>query len=873
MQSDSAIGQLADSEWAAFIVKLEAAEHEFALGRPAAFKALWSQGDEVSICGAFGGVQSGWEKVAARLDWASSQFSEGIRSREEISSVVRADFAYIVQTELIRFGASGRTERGTLELRVTMVFRREADGWRIVHRHADSQTSTQAAAGHLRARPVSPARSSIDPSCGRWATRESPVRPRSQVFVPAPGDCAERRNAFARLGSWKFALRSCFLAALCLLVHPFSTFAEVTRVTVTSKGVVADGQAFGSTGLYEKLVGRIEFALDPTDPHNTGIVDLEHAPRGTDGRVRFSSDLYVLRPSNPAKGNGVLLFEVANRGRMGLLGRFNRGGGGNDPTTAADFGDGLLMRDGYTLVWIGWEINVPAPLLRIDAPPAILPSGSIVDPLSVELMVNERTTAAFLIDDPAGRPPVIYPPAGVLSPTDLLTVRDHFWDAGIVIPRERWRFVAGPNGLPKIQLDGGFEPGRFYRVTYHAAAPLVAGVGLAAIRDAAAAFRYRSDLPIHGQASYAFGASQSGRFLRQFLYDGFNIDERDRRVFDAMWVHIAGAARGSFSFNERFATPTHGAMFTPTRFPFSDLEQSDINGTRAGLQSRYRLDQRPKVFYTNTPVEYWGGGRAAALTHTTIDGKRDLTLPENARIYFLAGTQHIVPAFPPTRTPPVSGAGESAAARSGGQQLNNPTPQANVMRALLRALHQWTADGTPPPASKYPRLSDKTLVSIQDNKFPSLAGVSDPRRIVGPARIIGGKVTPLPHLVPQVDRDGNDLTGIRDPEVAVPLATTTGWNFRAEAVGNPSEIYQLLGSYIPFAKTRAGREAGGDSRLSIEERYRGLDDYLQRIRSAAMDLIRDRYLLQEDLDDVLTRASNHWTFATRGQSSAAADRR
>jgi len=664
-------------------------------------------------------------------------------------------------------------------------------------------------------------------------------------------------------------LRGC-LAVFCLLVHPFLASAEVASVTITSRAIVAGGRSFGATGTYEKLVGRIEFALDPTDPHNARIVDLTHAPRGTDGRVRFSSDLYVLRPSDPAKANGRLFFEVANRGRKGLLTRFNRAvTGADDPTVAADFGDGLLMRDGYTLVWIGWEVDVPVPFLRIDAPSAVLPSNSTIDPLSVELMYNERTAEGFLIDDPAGRPPVIYPPAALLSPTDLLTVRDHYWDTGNVIPREHWRFMAGPNGLPKIQLDGGFEPGRYYRVTYRAAAPLVAGVGLAAIRDAAAAFRYRSDLPIHGQAAYVFGNSQTGRFLRQFLYDGFNIDERDRRVFDAMWIHIAGAARGSF--NERFATPTHGDVYRPTKFPFSDLEQRDVDGTRDGLESRYRPDQRPKIFYTNTPVEYWGGGRAAALTHTTLDGTRDLTLPENVRIYLLAGTQHIEPAFPPTRPSPIDRAGGqtaapgggNAAARNNGQQLNNPMPQANVMRALLRAWHQWAASSTAPPASQYPRLSDKTLIPIQESKFPSIPGVSDPRRIGGPARIFGGKVTPLPHLVPQVDGDGNELTGIRVPELVVPLATTTGWNFRAKAVGNPDDIYQLLGSYIPFAKTRAERAASGDPRLSIEERYRDLDSYLRRIRSAAMDLVRQRYLLQEDLDDVLTHATMHWNFATR----------
>ena len=185
------------------------------------------------------------------------------------------------------------------------------------------------------------------------------------------------------------------------------------------------------------------------------------------------------------------------------------------------------------------------------------------------------------------------------------------------------------------------------------------------------------------------------------------------------------------------------------------------------------------------------------------------------------------------------------------------------MRALLRAWHQWAADDTPPPPSQYPRLSDKTLVSIRSNAFPALPGVANPRTIEGPARTIGAKVTPLPHLVPQVDRDGNDLGGIRDPEVAVPLATATGWNFRDPSVGNPRDIYHLLGSYIPFAPTRALRQATKDPRLSIEERYRDLDDYLLRIRSATMDLVRQRLLLAEDVDAIIDRAKSHWSFALR----------
>ena len=460
-------------------------------------------------------------------------------------------------------------------------------------------------------------------------------------------------------------------------------------------------------GPYERLVGRIEFALDPADPHNAGIVDLNHAQRDADGRVHFSSDLYVLRPTDPAKGNGVLLFEVANRGRRSLLGRFNRAATGNDPTTDADFGDGLLMRDGYTLVWIGWEIDVPAPLLRIDAPPACAACRVRAIGSASRSCTTSGCPKSFLVDDPAGRPPVIYPPADSQSPTDDVTVRDRFWDKGEMIPRERWRFVVGPNNLPKLRLETGFEPGRYYRVTYRPAEPLVAGVGLAAIRDAAAAFRYRSDLPIHGQRAYAFGQSQAGRFLRQFLYEGFNVDERDRRVFDAMWIHIAGAARGSL---QRAICDASLAELSsrPTQFPFADVEQVDVDGTRGSMQARYRPDQRPKIFYTNTPVEYWGGGRAAALTHTTVDGKRDLELPDNVRMYLLAGTQHIVAPFPPVRTPPRRRRGRPVRPRSGGQQLNNPTPHKPTSCGRCSARwHEWAADGhsaaaEPIPATQRP---------------------------------------------------------------------------------------------------------------------------------------------------------------------------
>lgn len=643
-------------------------------------------------------------------------------------------------------------------------------------------------------------------------------------------------------------------AVLFLFGFPASISAEVTRVSIASRAVVAGGQSFGATGPYEKLIGTIEFALDTADRHNARIVDLEHAARGSDGRVHFSADLFVLRPADAARGNGVLLFEISNRGRKGLLTRFNRASASDDPSSPADFGDGFLMREGYTLVWVGWEFDVPPPLLRIEAPAAALPPGLVVAPLRVPLTVNQRSGEASLVDAPTGRPPVRYLPANANNPSDVLTVRDRFWDSPVVVPRESWRFVTEGSDAPKLRLESGFEPGRIYEIAYQATGARVAGVGLAAIRDAASAFRYRSDLPVSGRSAYVFGASQSGRFLREFVYTGFNADERDRRVFDAIWPHIAGAAWGPF--NERFATATLGRAFLATRFPFTDLNQRDVDGTQGGMQTVYRSEQRPKIFYTNTSVEYWGGGRAAALTHTTMDGKRDAKVADNVRIYLLSGTQHGVGVFPPRA--------------STGQELNNPTPQAEVLRALLRGLHRWVANDTRPPDSRYPRLSDRTLVSVSGVKFPGIPGVSDPRGITGPARVIAGKIVPLPFLVSQVDVDGNELAGIRVPEVAVPLATTTGWNFRAEAVGNSGDIYSLLGSYIPLAATRAEREARRDPRLSLEERYANRQEYLNRIRAAATQLVQDGLLLSEDIENVMDRASAHWQYATRSRPSSSA---
>ena len=622
----------------------------------------------------------------------------------------------------------------------------------------------------------------------------------------------------------KFASTAWISVILCLLARPSPALAELTNIRVTSRSVVADGQPFGSSGPYEKLMGRVEFALDPADPHNKAIVDLAFAPRGADGRVHFESDFYVLRPADIARANGVMLFEISNRGGKGLLTMFNDAPAAADPTTPAHFGNGFLMREGYTLVWIGWEFDVPSAPLKVDAPSVTDASAPSAGPLRVQFILNQRQEGAVLADAP------LYPPADPGDAGATLTVRDRFWDSPQLIARDTWRF-APSDGAPRLEMRGGFEPGRLYEVTYRATGRRVAGVGLAAIRDAASAFRSRSDLPVAGRAAYVFGISQSGRFLRDFLRDGFNADERGRRVFDAVWPHIAGAAGGSF--NEIFATPTSASAFVATRSPFLDP------------LGRYERGQQPKIFYTNTSVEYWGQGRAAALSHTS-SGK-DVTLPEDVRIYLLSGTQHVQSAFPPSKTTT--------------QQPGNPVPQREVMRALLRALDDWVRRGVRPPDSRYPHVGDKTLVPTADLQFPRLPGVADPRTVSGPAQVVQGTVVPFLFLVPQVDADGNEIGGIRVPDLSVPLATTTGWNFRAETLGNPGELLPLWGSYLPFAATRADRRSG-DPRPSIEERYAGRDEYLQKIRAAAADLVKRRYLLEEDMERVLARAAAHWDYAT-----------
>jgi hypothetical protein len=415
-----------------------------------------------------------------------------------------------------------------------------------------------------------------------------------------------------------------------------------------------------------------------------------------------------------------------------------------------------------------------------------------------------------------------------------------------------------------VYLSSGFTPKRIYEVVYTAENPPLAGLGLAAIRDAVTRLKHEGapELGIAERSfdrALAFGISQSGRLLRSFIYEGFNADERERRVFDGVFAHIAGGARGGF--NTRFAQASRSSasfLYPNEQFPFSDAAQDDPrSGITSGLLERVPVQFRPRIFYTNSSNEYWRG--SAALTHVTLDGRRDSPLPDTTRSYFLAGTQHGPASFPPR-----SGAGRLA---------DNPNAYSWFMRALLQRLDAWVEKEVEPPPSVYPTLADGSLVARSQLKFPAIPGVAVPLDPSGPLRLDFGpsfaatgvatieppKVgAPFPVLLPQVDEDGNELAGLRSPELAVPLATYTGWQLYRPELGRDDELVSLQGSFAPFPLDAAERQRTADPRRSILERYPARDGYLALVERVAELLVADGYLRGEDLQHVVAQAAERW---------------
>lgn len=672
----------------------------------------------------------------------------------------------------------------------------------------------------------------------------------------------------------------CWCAVVLILGSALSAEAEVLRVEVESRAEVLDGRRFDRYGPYELLRGHIVFGFDPDDPMNARIADLGLAPRNADGLVEARANFVVLQPADPALGRGVALVEVSNRGGKASMRYFNRASTSSlDPDDPAAFGDGLLMRLGLTVVWVGWQFDVPADGdgLRLETPVARAPDGAALTGL---------VRSDWTVDEPADTLPLGHRgrprPYPVLDPDDpvhVLTVRDGREAPRRTVPRERWRFVGATNGDPAdrdaIALDGGFEVGKIYELVYRGTNPVVVGLGLGALRDVAAYAKHAADAVFPVRHTLAVGISQTGRLLRHFLYQGFNTDEQGRQAYDGLMILTAGAGRGSF--NHRFAQPSrdahrYSAFFYPTDlFPFTGRTVRDPEtGVEDGLLAHLRDPAHaPRTFYVNTGYEYWG--RAASLLHTTPDGRRDVEPLPNERIYHIASGQHFVDAFPPDVPQP--GAAPVRAYRG------NPLDLSVAYRALLVELVGWVAEDDPPPPSRIPTLADGTLVAPEAVAFPEIPGVAFPTTIhvayradYGPRWAEQGIVDvqpprlgpAFPSLAAQVDSLGNEVGGVRSVEVRAPLATYTPWNLRTGAPGGAHELSDFRGTYILLPRTAEEAVRTGDPRPAVLDLYRSKADYLVRVLGAAEELLREGFLLAEDLDHVLARAEAYWDWVFSG---------
>jgi len=655
--------------------------------------------------------------------------------------------------------------------------------------------------------------------------------------------------------------RTLTCASVVLVAMTAAAQARVTRIEINRQEPFAAGQTFGSVGAYERVIGRFHGELDPAQPLNADIVDIDKAPRNARGMVEYSADFYILKPVDLGKGNGALFYEVNNRGGKAALARFNNGARSNDPSTAEHAGNGFLMREGFTVVWNGWMPDAPAGdnALRIEVP-AATGAGLIEQTVWDEFLFNNKTTKE-------GR--LTYRATSTDKKDATLLVRNRNSEEPAAVPPEQWEFVDArtirllPAGTP-------FRIGAIYQLIYKAANPPVNGIGFASTRDFVSFLRYAAaddagtpnPLAAGGRPAIArtlsHGNSQSGRYLRDFIYSGFNEDEAHRIVFDGANPNVAG---GRIFLNYRFSQPNrivpdgHGFMLFPgASFPFAYETQTDpLTGRRDGNLARCSASRTcPKIVHTHSGTEYWQGG--GSLITTDGLGRSDSTIPDNVRIYHFASTQH--------------GGVDGSMPNGVCAMPSNRTDYRPLLRAAVVALDRWAKDGTPPPASRYPRIADGSLVDkITFGPIPGLTPAKGPaaRPLVdyGPQfdKGILGKALPVVLkdsyrvLVPKVDADGNEVAGIRLPEVSVPTATGMGWNVRAADAGGAGELCYLEGSAVPFAKTKAERAAKGDPRPSLEERYRDGADYAQQVRQAATALQREGYLLEEDVRRIVERAT------------------
>ncbi|MCP5540665.1 MAG: hypothetical protein H7A52_11050 [Akkermansiaceae bacterium] len=660
---------------------------------------------------------------------------------------------------------------------------------------------------------------------------------------------------------------------------PSALRAEVVRAEILERAPFADGRVFGAAGAYERLRGRLFVEVDPDAPANATIHDLKRAPRNARGRVECWTDFFLLAPADPRKGNGRLLHDVNNRGNMLALWTFNRGAERtNAPSTAAHAGDGFLMRLGYAVLWCGWNgevVDDGTHRLLTGLPIAIGENGGTISgPAHLEFCTAEKVFSRAFSWSPWGVS-AAFPPADSDPAKATLTMRPSRDEPATAIPPTDWAFGRWENEAlvpdpTSLYVKAGFRPGWLYDLVYTAKEPRVTGLGMAAMRDCVSFFRNGekesggAPNPLAGaiDKTIVFGISQSGRLIHHFLHDGLNTDEAGRAVFDGALIHVAGAGKGMFNFRFRmtteYGTQHEGNLSGSEFFPLAPLPQTDpVTGETGDTLARARASgHAPKIIFTQTSTEYWN--RAASLLHTDVAGNTDLDLPKDVRLYLVAGAQHL-------------GGGENTPGNCR-QPRNNLDDRGPILRAMLVNLDRWVSDDTPPPPSRYPRIDDGTLIDpiAFRGQFPKIPGVDLPEKHYVPRRLDFGprflsegipdilppKVSePFRALVPAVDADGNEIAGIRLPEVAVPLGTYTGWNLRAKDLGADGALGGLEGMFLPFAATAEERSQTGDPREAIRERYPTRADYLARLTDAALALKRDGFLLDEDVVAILSAAA------------------
>jgi hypothetical protein len=654
------------------------------------------------------------------------------------------------------------------------------------------------------------------------------------------------------------------LIGLALLSGAGAAQARVTQVVIkTVESPTFGGRAFGTVGQYERISGLIIGEVDPNDRRNTIIVDIGLAPRNPNGAVAYSTDFQILRPIDRAKGNRRLIYEITNRGRTNALDMFNSSPTGNDVTTSGDAGNGFLMRQGYVLMESGWDVPAPAGTsFSITAPVAKNPDGStITGPATEEFVIDKGQTPAVQ--------KLNYPAASADKAKASLTVRKNYADAPIPVPDSEWDYADAKLNSVKLTSGnfggpGSFGPTALYEFTYIARDPTVVGLGFAAIRDLATFLRTAkaddqgTPNPLAGdvQFIYSFCSSQPCRTMHDFVQLGLNEAEGagGAKAFDGVLNWKAGGS-GMF-MNYRFGQPVrthrqHIARWTPEyQFPFADQKLTDTITGKTDYRLRRCEESKtcPKIFETNSSNEYWA--KAASMMQTDSQG-HDLPGLDNVRYYLLASFPH----------GPGNGRGICA-------QPRNPLKPDPALRALLVDLDAWVTEGEAPPTDRLPRVADGTLAPPLPQAgmgFPQIPGMiyngvhhtgdlfdfgpDFDKGILSvlPPRLIG---SPYPVFVPKTDADGNDIAGIRMPDVAVPVATYTGWALRADGLDG----CDAAGQKLAFAKTKAERLAAGDPRPSLEERYADHAAYVSLVTRAAQELKTQRFMLDEDVAATIAAA-------------------